>query len=741
MATVYLARDLRHDRDVALKILRPELAGALGRERFIREIRLAASLTHPHILPLHDSGDADGSLYFVMPVVQGLTLRERLRAEGCLQVESAVRIASEVADALDYAHRRDVVHRDIKPENILLHEGHAMVADFGIGKAIAFAAGDNPTFTQVGMTVGTPAYMSPEQASGDVVDGRSDLFALGCVMYEMLTGEAAFTGVSIPAVIASRFVHTPPAVTEHRREVPAALAAIVTRLLEKEPADRYANGALVAEALRNLSVSPQPAPPAAPPDGSIAVLPFVNMSADADNEFFSDGLTEELLTDLSRVQALRVTSRTSSMQYKGSTLDAREIGRVLGVRYVLTGSVRRAGNSLRIAAQLVDAPSDRQLWGEKYSGTMDDVFDVQERVSREIVAALGITLDADEDRRFSARGIRHVEAYDLYLEAREELRRLSLTTNRWESLLDRAIAIEGEIPVLLGLRVWGQVSRLKAGIGDPAVLDAVERQARELVVSAPDGPWGYAALGYAAFERGDMLNAIAWFRQSIARDPSDTSSRFFLSVACSYAGLVTLSGQVSARMVEVDPLAPLSWMAVAISPWFAGRLEGSFEPLRKALAIDPQNFFIRWSLGYAFTTIGDLAAAQAEIDWMRAAAPQIPYCLQADALLRAVRGDIAGALALVGPLDLTPFDCHLTFHFAEVFALAGEIERGMEVVELAVQKGFSPPDFIRTHCRFIEPLRSHPRFPLLVAAAEAKSEAVRRAVDVMPTSLAKPGEN
>ena len=208
-ATVYRARDLRHDRDVALKVLQSELAESLGRARFLREIRLAAQLNHPHILPLHDSGDADGFLYYVMPLMEGRSLRERMGDERLLAVELALRIAEEVADALDYAHRHGVVHRDLKPENILLHEGHALVADFGIAKAIA-AASESAALTQFGLALGTPIYMSPEQAAGEELDGRSDLFSLGCVLFEMLTGEPPFTGGTVQAVLTNRFVHTPP---------------------------------------------------------------------------------------------------------------------------------------------------------------------------------------------------------------------------------------------------------------------------------------------------------------------------------------------------------------------------------------------------------------------------------------------------------------------------------------------------------------------------------------------------
>ena len=248
-ATVYRARDLRHDRDVALKVLQSELAESLGRARFLREIRLAAQLNHPHILPLHDSGDADGFLYYVMPLMEGRSLRERMGDERPLAVELALRIAEEVADALDYAHRHGVVHRDLKPENILLHEGHALVADFGIAKAIA-AATESAALTQFGLALGTPIYMSPEQAAGEELDGRSDLFSLGCVLFEMLTGEPPFTGGTVQAVLTNRFVHTPPDVSQVRPAVPAPVSRTVAQLLAKIPAERLSTGAVVVDALR-----------------------------------------------------------------------------------------------------------------------------------------------------------------------------------------------------------------------------------------------------------------------------------------------------------------------------------------------------------------------------------------------------------------------------------------------------------------------------------------------------------
>ena len=315
MATIYLAHDHKHGREVAIKVLRPDLAETLGRERFLREIQLAARLNHPNILPLYDSGEASGCLYFVMPVMAGQTLRDRLSSGPPLSVDEAVRIGMEVADALDYAHRHDIVHRDIKPENILLHEGHAVVADFGIGKAlVAASSATGVMFTQAGVTVGTPAYMSPEQATGGDLDGRSDLFALGCVMYEMLTGEIAFTGPSAHAVISRRFAYSPPPITDSHPEIPAVVGETVSRLLQPSADDRFASGAHVVAALRGQQTpavaTASVAPDRARRDSSIAVLPFTNLSADPDNQYFSDGLTEELITDLSGVKALHVISRT-----------------------------------------------------------------------------------------------------------------------------------------------------------------------------------------------------------------------------------------------------------------------------------------------------------------------------------------------------------------------------------------------------------------------------------------------
>ena len=726
MATVYLARDVRHDRDVAVKVLNADLAESLGRQRFVREIRLAARLNHPHILALYDSGECDGFLYFVMPVMQGQTLRDRLQHHRTLPVADAVRIATEVADALGYAHRHDVVHRDIKPENILLHEGHAVVADFGIGKAIVAAASETGAFTQVGVTVGTPAYMSPEQAAGDEIDSRSDLFALGCVLYEMLTGAVAFTGATIQATIARRFLYTPPAVTETRADVSAELSELVARLLEKAPADRYATGAEVVSILRASITESGPRttiqrPHSSAGEKSVAVLPFTNMSADADNEFFSDGLTDEIITDLSGVKALRVIARNSSMQRKGSTKTLREIGRELGVRYLLTGSVRKAGSALRITTQLVEAATDTPLWAEKYSGTMDDVFDVQERVSRAIVAALQVQLSASEDVRLSARPIQNPRAFELYLQAREELRRTGSSPSRASMLIQHAVEIEGETPALRALRAFMWFSEVRAGLNaDLKPLDATEAEALALVTLVPDAPYGHALLGFVGYERGQHKQAVRHLTRALELDPSDADVLFYLAISLQSAGQIESATELAVRFHATDPLSPFAWVLLAFVDSISGRIGARIHFVEHALAMDPENPIIHWGLGYTYALMGRCADAAEQARWMMGRVPQLPYTVQLSSLVDAMQGRTTTALDALARVDVAPLDAHHTFHLSESCAMAGDTGRALALLERAVDRGFYPSRFIAEWCPFMAPLRGMPEFDRIVAKASRR---------------------
>src|SRR5688572_6569192 len=379
MATVYLAQDVKHERLVALKVLHPDLAASLGPERFLREIKTVARLNHPHILALHDSDEADGFLYYVMPYVEGESLRERLDREEQLPIDEAVHHGRAIASALDYAHRQGIIHRDIKPENVMLYEGEAMVMDFGIAKAVS-AAAESETLTQTGMMVGTPAYVSPEQAAGEInLDGKSDQYSLACMLYEMISGERPFSGNTPQSIMAKRFTETPRPLQEIRSSVPASVDWAVTKAMSTEGSGRFATSALFAQALVSGQLTTPTNTDALPKTTvsqakSVAVLPFANMSADAENEYFADGMAEEIINALSKVQGLRVASRTSSFAFKGRNEDIGDIGRKLKVSTVLEGGVRKMGNRLRITCELVNVADGYHLWSERYDREIEDVF-------------------------------------------------------------------------------------------------------------------------------------------------------------------------------------------------------------------------------------------------------------------------------------------------------------------------------------------------------------------------------
>jgi serine/threonine protein kinase len=709
MATVYLAHDIKHDRKVAIKVLEKPAGAGIGDERFQREISTAAKLSHPHILSLHDSGEAEGFRYYVMPYVTGESLRDRLQRETKLPVAEAVRIVSEVADALDYAHRAGIVHRDIKPENIMLHEGHAVVMDFGI--ALAQLADETGGLTATGTIIGTPAYLSPEQATGEELDGRSDLYSLGCVLYECLAGTPPFTGTTA-ALLTQRLLNTPPSVRERRVEVSESLARVLQRALAIDPAARFPTGQSLSAALR----VPEPSR-AAPDRHAIVVLPFANLSPDRDNEYFSDGLTEEIIADLSKVKALSVISRTSAMQLKGTAKDVRTIGRELSVRYVLEGSVRKAGNNLRITAQLIDAPTDDHLWAEKYGGTMDDVFELQERVAREIVRALGITLTSDEDRRLAHRSIENAHAFELYLQARQELRRYAAgSIDRGEALVRRAIEIEGETPPLQALLAWAQVSRVRAGlVADRSSLDGAAVIANALLVSAPDAPYGHAILGFISYERGDLAGAVRHLLAALEREPNDADAIFYLGVCYIGAGQLSKLDPLAATLMKLDPLSPLAWMLAGIAPWWIGRAREGLPSLVRAAEMDTGNLIGRWSLGYAYALTGDAQSAWKEAEYMRQVAPTMPYTVQLVALVHGMEGRSDAARAVLG--GVIGLDAHHKFHLAEAYAMAGDGDRALKLLEDAVSHGFHPGEFIAYHCPFLASLRGTPRFEAVAAQA------------------------
>ncbi len=726
MATVYLAQDLKHQRPVAVKVLHAEHSAAVGKERFLREITTTANLSHPHIVPVFDSGEADGQLYFVMPLIDGESLRARLEREGPFPVEEAIRLIREVADALEYAHGAGILHRDLKPENIMLSRGHALLADFGIAGS-TIGSSEHSRLTQTGTSLGTPAYMSPEQATGERELGPpSDVYGLGSILYELLTGEAPFSGPTFEAILVKRFTQDAPRCSARRADTPAGCDAAVARALAREPGDRFASARAFAEAIAAPSAPVGAAATSGVSDRSIAVLPFANLSADSDNEYFSDGLTEELITDLASVKALHVISRGSSQQLKGTTQGMREIGRTLGVRYVLTGGARKAGNALRITAQLTDTTTDQQVWAEKYSGTMDDVFDVQERVSRAIVGALRVTLSASESDRLADRPIKDPRAFELYLRAQALVRRYGSSVDQVDGLIDLAIGIEGPSLPLRALRGLLWVSQMRAGMStDEGHLSRAEAEARELIQLAPEAAYGYSLLGFVSYERGRMAETVRYLGQALERDPSDADALFFKGIALTAAGQVEAGLAAGRRFLEIDPLSPMAGVLYNSAHWFAGRPAEGLREHEHGLVLDPENPIIHWSLGYTYALLGQLDRARQQADWMQSRVPAMPYTVQLLSLVQALEGRQAEARATLATIAEPNFDGHITFHLAESWAMAGDPGTALRRLGEAVEKGFYPYDYIAAHCPFLTPLRGTPEFARIAArAAQRKAEFV-----------------
>ena len=619
MALVFLARDLRHDRHVALKVLRPEISAEIGAERFLREIKLAAGLNHPHILPVYDSGDAGGLLFYVMPNMEGRTLRERLDRERQLSLEDALRITREVAAALDYAHRHQVVHRDIKPENILLHEGAAMVADFGIGKALSDGGA---SATRTGMALGTPTYMSPEQSSGDSnIDGRSDLYSLGCVLYEMLAGEPPFTGPTAQAIISKRFASPVPRVGV-TRDLPEGVEAAVTRALARTPADRFPTVADFGEALRVLSVqtaasahrTPTEAPRGATGQKAIAVLPLMNMSADPENEYFSDGMTEEIINALAKVTGLQVASRSSCFAFKGKEVNIRQVGEKLGVGSVLEGSVRKVGNKIRITAQLINVENGYHLWSETYNRQLEDVFAIQDEISRAIVDALKIRLGSDVDQLVVP--TKNLEAYNLYLKGRFFFNRF--TEPGLRKSLDFYQHVLLQEPGYA--RAYAGMADCWCALADDWIApdDAYPRAkaaAQRALQHDPDLAEAMTSLGKVlCWYEWDFDGAERQLRRAVEVNPNYAEAHWAFGSALPAVGLLGEGVDEMRKALTLDPLYPQYSRWISRFLLYAKDYKGAIRQSEKTLELNEEYFQAYLDIGSAH-----LAQGQAEraLEWFR----------------------------------------------------------------------------------------------------------------------------
>jgi len=677
MSTVYQAEDRKHHRPVAIKVLQPELTTTLAEQRFLQEIRIAAVLNHPNILPLYDSGVSEGFYYYVMPYVSGQSLRDYIKQSNPLSLEEAFHIVRDIADGLDYAHKQGIVHRDIKPENVLLEEGHAVIMDFGIARAMKAAESDK--ITRTGWILGTPAYMSPEQAYGHQdIDNRSDLYSLGCVLFEMLTGRPPFTGPNAQVVIMNMFTQDVPPIRTLRPEVPMPVAMAIRKALAKSPTERFATVTDFVQALESDTIAPFQSG-----KKSIAVLPFTDMSRDQENEYLADGLTEEIINALSQVENLNVVSRTSVYALRGKNLDIRSIGEQLNAFSVLEGTVRRAGNRLRVTVQLIDVTNGYQLWSERFDREMKDVFDIQDEIARNIVRTLRVILRENEQGTLVRRSSVDVRAYEYYLRGRQffhQTRKKSLEFAR--QMFTRATEIASGY-ALAHAGIADSCSLISMYYpGNEAELTLADDASRLALELDPELPEAQEARGFALWQLGKHAEAEQHFQEALRLSPRLFEAWYFYARLCFQQGRLEEARDKFEQAAAVRDDYQASFFAAQASAAL-GQMREAESAYRRALQVVTKHMELNPDDPRA-ATVRAVAACRVG---------------QQEEGLRWAEQALA--------LDVE--DASVRYNVVCLYALEGLQEKALDCLEAAFKAGFGNREWIRRDPDLAS-LRDHPRF-------------------------------
>jgi eukaryotic-like serine/threonine-protein kinase len=751
MATVYLARDLKHERPVAIKVLHPELGMALGPERFLREIRYAARLQHPHILTLLDSGECAGLLWYTMPYVEGESLRDRLQREVQLDLDDSLRIAYQVAQALGYAHEHGVIHRDVKPENILLAKNGTLVADFGIAKALE--APGIERLTETGLSLGTPAYMSPEQtADSRQLDGRSDLYALGCVVYEMLAGQPPFTGPTAQSILARHAVDPVPSLRTIRPTVPRGVETAIMKAMAKVPADRYAGMAQFAEALTRAEPARTPnrrlpamilggliltaavlallagsdlggllrglrGEPAVSRIRSLAVLPLESLSSDSSQEYLAVGMTDELITNLAQLGALRVIARTSVMRYKGSKKTLPEIAHELHVDALVAGTVQRVGDRVRVGAQLIPAVGDQAVWANSYAGDVRDILALQSQVAQAIAQQIRVAVTPAERVRLTT--VRQVDprAYEAYVRGRYFLgKRTKADFQRAVDYFMGAINADPTYAAAYsGLadsyNMLGYYTVLAPKEAYPKALSAA-RKALELDSTLADA---HASLAWA-------LQMFTWdwpvagreYRRAIELNPGYVTGHAWYGTYLAAMGQHDQAIAEGKRAQELDPLSLITSAALARPFYNARRYDEAIAQSKKTFEIDPRYHRAFYWLGLAYEQKSMFDQAVAAFHQAIIYSDSVPLYVAAAGHAYAAAGRRPQALKVLQRLEALSSKSYVSaFDIALIHLGLGDMDRAVEWLERAYQERSDGLVFLNVDPR-LDRLRLDPRFGSLV---------------------------
>ena len=724
MSQVFVAVEKALGRLVVIKVLAPNLAEGMSAGRFEREIKLLARLQNPHIVPLFSTGSIHGLPYYVMPYVEGESLRVRLQRETKLKSADAIHLLRDVALALEYAHSQGVIHRDIKPDNVLLSGNSACVADFGIAKALTAArtgpsqveGGSASGITRHGMAVGTPAYMSPEQATcSPDVDQRADIYSFGCVAFELLTGQPPFTKRGVQETIVAHVVEPPPVARLRSPHIPPALAELVIACLAKAPADRPNNATVILSALESVGprvsgMTPTPGDVTA----SIAVLPFTNMSGDKDTEFFSDGISEDIINALTQITGLRVAGRMSSFAFKGTKVDLATVREKLNVDTVLEGSVRQAGNRLRITAELTKISDGYQLWSERFDRELTDVFAVQDEIATAIASKLKLSIDRHGE--IAKPPTKSVPAYELFLKGRPFYyipgRRMTTALKCFEG----AIALDDTFALAhAALADTLTLSGYYGVVHPDEIMESAHHSAMRAVELAPGTAESHHALAlWMTFYGGDRSAAVREWQKTI------NGSGLGIHVRCSYAvwGLGLLGGRWDqavdeiARAISTDPLNGFAHSMIAMMKTFARQLDDVVAFARRGVELDPQSFWSHLTLQRAFHYAGMHQDAETQGLLTLELTGRHPWVLAELAVHYRAIGNLDAARAIHDELTARSKLQHLQLSPRALAAVAaGRLDDAIALCEQAIKERDAHILWaVREVWDGWEPLYAHPRW-------------------------------